>query len=705
MKKYLLLFTLILLQGCKEKTNFNSGFEDVDEAETFPVGWSYQAPSINNFKLDKSIRNEGKYSLSIQNSINYNTPQEIGNSFFIDEDDKSSLDSSSIEMRGFMKMENIDGGYAGIWLKLDGENEQLAFADQKQGGTHDWVEYTVRLPYSKRIKKIAYGGILAGIGKVWFDDFKLYVDGKFASRLRHIPIKKAQLDTSYRTGSRIKEISINSSMITNLSIVGQFWGFLKYHHPYITGGNVNWDAQLFRLLDKALECKNVNELSSILEVYLDSLPKAKNCEGCNITLSPKVVIYPDYGDLLTGTILTNSLTSKLRNVQQNRSSKQNYWVKKDPNINFPQFTNEKSYEDMVFPDAGYRLLSLFRYWSIINYYYPYKNIAQPNWNQVLKDFIPQFVAAKNSEEYTLTTFKLIAMLNDTHANIWENNPALEAFKGTYRTPFFADFIEDKLVVTGYRTDTLNIRDEVKLGDIIVSINGDNIKKLVKKYLPITPASNYQTQLRDLPSTFLLKSNDKRVKLIPNRNGKNICVIVPLINRKATYKDPDHPDKNGYYLINDNIGYVNAGKYHNSDLPEIKKMFSKTKGLIVDLREYPSDFMPYTFGNYIKPIRSLFVKFSVADFSFPGSFVMADSAYNGSEKVENAYYEKVVVIVNSFTQSQGEFTAMALQSSPNVKVIGNQTAGADGNATGIVLPGGIYTMISGMGIFYTDGSPT
>lgn len=49
--------------------------------------------------------------------------------------------------------------------------------------------------------------------------------------------------------------------------------------------------------------------------------------------------------------------------------------------------------------------------------------------------------------------------------------------------------------------------------------------------------------------------------------------------------------------------------------------------------------------------------------------------------------------------------MALQSSPNVTVIGSQTAGADGNVSAIQLPGGISTMISGLGIYYPDGTET
>jgi C-terminal processing protease CtpA/Prc len=63
----------------------------------------------------------------------------------------------------------------------------------------------------------------------------------------------------------------------------------------------------------------------------------------------------------------------------------------------------------------------------------------------------------------------------------------------------------------------------------------------------------------------------------------------------------------------------------------------------------------------------------------------------------------VVIVNSVTQSNAEFVTMAFQTAPNVKVIGSKTAGADGNISAILLPGGFKTWISGIGVFYPDGT--
>jgi C-terminal processing protease CtpA/Prc len=62
-------------------------------------------------------------------------------------------------------------------------------------------------------------------------------------------------------------------------------------------------------------------------------------------------------------------------------------------------------------------------------------------------------------------------------------------------------------------------------------------------------------------------------------------------------------------------------------------------------------------------------------------------------------------VDEVTQSQAEYTAMALRSAPGAMVIGSTTAGADGNVSRIPLPGGLSAMISGIGVFYPDKRPT
>jgi C-terminal processing protease CtpA/Prc len=66
---------------------------------------------------------------------------------------------------------------------------------------------------------------------------------------------------------------------------------------------------------------------------------------------------------------------------------------------------------------------------------------------------------------------------------------------------------------------------------------------------------------------------------------------------------------------------------------------------------------------------------------------------------------VVILVDETSQSQAEYTAMALRVAPGAVVVGSTTAGADGNVSPIPLPGGLRTMISGIGVFYPDRTPT
>jgi C-terminal processing protease CtpA/Prc len=49
--------------------------------------------------------------------------------------------------------------------------------------------------------------------------------------------------------------------------------------------------------------------------------------------------------------------------------------------------------------------------------------------------------------------------------------------------------------------------------------------------------------------------------------------------------------------------------------------------------------------------------------------------------------------------------MAFRAAPHTTIIGSTTAGADGNVSEIVLPGGLNTSISGIGVYYPNGKLT
>ena len=127
-------------------------------------------------------------------------------------------------------------------------------------------------------------------------------------------------------------------------------------------------------------------------------------------------------------------------------------------------------------------------------------------------------------------------------------------------------------------------------------------------------------------------------------------------------------------------------------------------MIIDLRSYPLEPMVYIMDKYLLPFKTPFVKFSSGNTDYPGYFEYEKIVKNG--KSNKDYYKgKVIILINEITQSQAEFTAMALRTAPKAIVIGSTTAGADGNTSVIRLPGGILTIISGIGVFYPDGKQT
>jgi hypothetical protein len=88
----------------------------------------------------------------------------------------------------------------------------------------------------------------------------------------------------------------------------------------------------------------------------------------------------------------------------------------------------------------------------------------------------------------------------------------------------------------------------------------------------------------------------------------------------------------------------------------------------------------------------------------GLFTMGPALSVPSNKNGN-YKGKIVILVNEITLSQAEYTTMAFRTAPGAVVVGTQTAGADGNISPFSLPGGISTLITGIGVYYPDGGET
>jgi len=164
-----------------------------------------------------------------------------------------------------------------------------------------------------------------------------------------------------------------------------------------------------------------------------------------------------------------------------------YYIDFAPNVGNPVFKNELTCPKMDYQDDGLKLLSLYRYCNIIEYFFPYKHLIDRNWDSVLFEFIPKIIGANTELSYKLTLLELIGMVQDTHAGIYGDGVLYE-FWGKNFVPLEVKVIENQFLVTRLFEEAKETGIEV--GDIITKIKGQDVWSLVDQNLKYTPSSNY-----------------------------------------------------------------------------------------------------------------------------------------------------------------------------------------------------------------------
>lgn len=508
----------------------------------------------------------------------------------------------------------------------------------------------------------------------------------------------ATKDTAYDHGSNIVFPEMTPPLVDNLELLGRVWGFLKYHHPTISKGAYNWDYELFQMLPGYLQVTDNKQRDAYLAKWIlhyGKIPVHKDIKpvDTNAVLKPDLAwINPDN--------LSPKLYKLLTNIYQNRNNGYYYVSYESPWLKVAKFKNENDYAEMECPDAGFRLLALYRYWNMVYYFFPYRYLMDADWNTVMRNHIPSFVLANDKKTYWKSVKRLIAQIDDTHGAVWSSKPLKLSHE--YFPPFRVKFLQnDTMVVSSYWNSEKLGSAGPHIGDIITHLDGEPVSYWVDSLAPYYAASNHRAKLRQL-TWHICNGPDSSVSITFVSNG---------IQKEATVSRYDfdefgfefRTDSICYKDLGDSIGYVSMDDITEEWVKRIADTLHTTKGLILDLREYPNETINYKFYSILSDKSRPFFKSTCPEISNPGAFSWTKPNYTGKGK--QAYKGKIAILIDEQSQSHAEFCTMMYRTLPNSIVIGNTTAGADGNVVGIRLPGGVCSYFSGIGIYYPDGMET
>ncbi|HMG86882.1 MAG TPA: S41 family peptidase [Terracidiphilus sp.] len=668
---------------------------------TTPNGWYANPPSMVN--VDNQVVHSGRWSVR----FDCNTASEGGFSV-ITRSIPVDFAGGEIELHGYLRTKDV-AGYAGLWMREDGEGQMLKLenmATQHVDGTREWTEYTIKLPIDADARQLVFGVLLSGTGTLWADDLRLLVDGKPIAEAKPMnrPLTVLDTDHQFDKGSQIALSSLTANQIDNLFTLGRVWGFLKYHDPAVAAGKRHWDYDLLRILPSILAASDRSHANEAIVQWIDSLGEIPACNATQCRTEPAndLPLKPDLAWIHDTTTLGSALSMRLQRIYQNRPGGDQFYVGLAPGVGNPNFQHELSYAGVAFPDPGFQLLALFRWWNIMQYWSPYRNDAGQNWPAVLTEFIPKLALAKDRTAYQLGMLELVAKANDTHANLWSSLDVRPPV-GKCALPIEVRFVEGQAAISGFATKDPASTSAFRIGDIIESLDGTPLSKLVEEWTPFYADSNAAARRRDIAHS-LTNGECKSVTVGVHRDGKDIELHADRqpVQGDSSPKWNDLPGDT-FRLLSHDVAYLKLSTIKAADALKDIQRAANTKGLIIDIRNYPSEFVPFALGSHLVKNSTPFAIFTMPDLANPGAFHFGNTAI--IDPASDHYNGKILILVDETSVSQAEYTAMALRSAPGAIIVGSTTAGADGNVSQIPLPGGLSTMISGIGVFYADRRPT
>lgn len=494
----------------------------------------------------------------------------------------------------------------------------------------------------------------------------------------------------------------------------KIWGAVKYYSQQQC--NIQWDELLYETIENVLLAQTHDQFNAVVMEML--LHVGDNEEVESHPSFPNVVLNFDF-DWIESDLLSSEVKSFLE-VFTNRiyPSSKNCLLKQfafdDPYRNgWIDFRNDQINMSLNYFHEVDRLMLLFYYWNHMNYFFPYKDVMDQDWDTTLIQFTEIFRQSLTELALHKSFFRLTNKINDTHG--FTSSPLTDVmFWGGYFVPdIYLKRIEDKCVVI-----QTNGSKEIQPGDILTHIDGTCVVEIEDSLSQFISASNMPAMYQRIYTSFLRGPMHSSVTL-SLLNAHNVPYDVTLVRNKfpkdytAVGLTALNPVCDSYCITSCGSGYVNMDLLESSQIHEMMEVLKDVPAIIFDLRNYPRHTL-WTLIPYIFEKPRPFAIFQEPALTqdnnslinyLPGWYYEYNDQWNfGNWYNASPYSGDIYILVDEVTLSLAEYTAQALSYHPNATVIGTQTAGADGNISIIVYPGGIRTVFTSLGMYYADGSP-
>ncbi|MEO1051728.1 MAG: S41 family peptidase [Bacteroidota bacterium] len=337
-----------------------------------------------------------------------------------------------------------------------------------------------------------------------------------------------------------------------------------------------------------------------------------------------------------------------------------------------------------------RLGNVINAYNVFQHFYPYFDVVNVDWDLELAKALNRSYQDKGRNDHLITLQKFTATLNDGHIGVRGGDLP------RHMPPISWEWVGDKLVITKLHEQNTGLA----VGDVVTHINNQKSSDFFKEvYSRISAGTQgWKDYLAKNSSLYGEKDSEMSITVEGRETAVNRTIHVASL-------PASEPERPMYRMIGNGIVYLNLDIAPMDTIESLMPSLEQASGIICDLRGYPK--------NNHRLIQHLLANNDTTDYWMQVPQVIYPDQENLEHyknhgwgmKTKKPYLgdKKVVFIIDGRAISYAESYMGYIEGYKLATIIGQPTAGTNGNINPFRLPGGYRINWTGMKVSKHDRS--
>ncbi len=688
----------------------NLGFEQ-GELGGLPSGWS--APSAQRAGFTASISREGPHGGKACLEIRRDKPGRQALCVVRQAVDAAPYRGRRVRLSGWLRYKSAvpdcEQCSARIWLRSGGRPAYYDDLGEHPVRSDTWTFAQAVCEVAPDADSLWFGATLCIQGTAWFDDLKVTTlghngDGNQAPR------------------------ALDDRGVANLVAFGRLLGYVRHFHPSDEASLVDWGKFAIAGIDEVEGARTPRELRDRLErlfrpiapaVRLSTMPltpltaaylRRSAPQGARVTgwrhlgwstpnpgARPRRTIYS--ADAPVDSILPIG-------SEVNTELGGGIWC----SVPLTLYTGEQGTvprgkgsvraahrPDGWIPtgdDRSTRLADVILLWNVLQHFFPYFDETSTDWLARLPVALREAAVDRDGAAFEATLRRLTSGLRDGHVSV--SSPFTRP--ANLRWPIAWSFIGDRLVLT--RIDRSLVSD-ARPGDEVMAIQGRPTAECVMEAMELESGATLEA-VRSRAAWSMLTMAYSDTLVLDLRSPTGETRRVRLGQHSKVLLEPAPLDS--IREVKPGVMYLDLRRISDADLKAALPRINAGKGVIFDMRGYPQRTWTSVISHLLdSPVDSPGWGTPIVVRPDRGDTTCVWTNWAVSPELPRIRV-RTAFLINGDAMSAAETLLSFVEAYRLGDLVGEPTAGTNGNVTSVSLPGNYSIPFTGIKVLKQDRSP-